>query len=897
MNQRIPARSSPGFAVLNPAYASSSRPGAKLRLPPGFDGIDYRRKKRYLNRTPEITTRVDWRKRVKKAGRVLSLVAAGMLPAVLWAQEPDPLDEILVADEPPAESRPAAENEPAGAEGTETSKAPEADNQTSAADSKPAESPETVPTIPVASAENEGPGKSPPPPRTGRVIEEVVVTARKTEESIQDVPVAVTALSADELEKSSSFGTQDIQYRSPNITIREGGAQGTAAIFQIRGQVQNDTIGTLDPSVGFYSDGVYVARAFGSNVAFVDVANIQVLRGPQGTLFGRNTTGGAILLSTRDPDLDGVSGFIETGMGRFGQRQIDGAVNLPLLDDLLAVRVAGHRLKRDGYGEDRSNDREIATDDNSLLRLKVLFQPMEDLRFLLAGERIDIDRIGNPVQPAFALKPTEANDPVGCCLAFFLAPDYDSYVGGDPYQVDYDPGLVPFSRVEVRSLTLTATWDLPLATVKLIGGQRENMPGGGNRIDIDATPHLIVDTTQANQNKQDSYELQFTGNWFDERLKWAAGVYDFSEDGRDDQTTTAFAPGIVIITRSAIVNKSQGAYVEGNYRLTDRLGLTAGVRYSTDDRSMVLRATLAGRCQVPQSMRDDPSPTGECVGSFQKDYRNTSYRLGADYRLFEGSEFFDETLAYFSYATGYRAGGFNVRGVSEETLQPFDPEELAQIEVGIKADFLDRRMRANLALFDADFENIQRTGIIAINGVPATVVANAAQASIRGLELELTALPFDSLEFGASLGLIDARYDKFIDPGDGRDRTDEKFDEVPDMTYNLSATHTSAIFGSEWINRVDYAWQDEVPSQQGAADYFRSQGHDTRELQTRPAQGYLNARSGLALDNGLEIAVYGKNLTDRQQYSTLPLGNGPDFITRFYTGSPREFGLQLKYRF
>ena len=182
-----------------------------------------------------------------------------------------------------------------------------------------------------------------------RVIEEVLVTARKEEESIQDVPVAVTALSEQSLKNTSTFSTVDLQYQVPNITTREQGGQSTAAVFQIRGQVQNEVIASLDTSVAFYDDGVYIARPHGVNIAFVDIASVQVLRGPQGTLFGHNTTGGAIVVTSNAPDLEELSGSISAVAASFGSEQYTAVLNIPLINNTLGLRIAGQTLSTDGY--------------------------------------------------------------------------------------------------------------------------------------------------------------------------------------------------------------------------------------------------------------------------------------------------------------------------------------------------------------------------------------------------------------------------------------------------------------------------------------------------------------------------------------------------------------------
>ena len=215
----------------------------------------------------------------------------------------------------------------------------------------------------------------------------------------------------------------------------------------------------------------------------------------------------------------------------------------------------------------------------------------------------------------------------------------------------------------------------------------------------------------------------------------------------------------------------------------------------------------------------------------------------------------------------------------------------------MKSDWFDQLLRANLAVFWADYTDIQRTQFIAVNGVPATVTNNAASASISGVEVELTALPTDRLELGASLGLLSAEYDEF-NGFDGTDKSDEKFDDVPEMTYSVSATYT-IDFASDyiWMNRLDYSWADDIPSQQGNLKYFKDRGYDAEPITTFPATGNLNARSSLSFASGLEIAVYGRNLTDEYRYTSVALGQGPDFISRIVSAPGRNYGIEVSYNF
>jgi iron complex outermembrane receptor protein len=729
-----------------------------------------------------------------------------------------------------------------------------------------------------------------------RVIEEVLVTARKEEESIQDVPVAVTALSEQSLKNTSTFSTVDLQYQVPNITTREQGGQSTAAVFQIRGQVQNEVIASLDTSVAFYDDGVYIARPHGVNIAFVDIASVQVLRGPQGTLFGHNTTGGAIVVNSNAPDLGELSGSISAVAASFGSEQYTGVLNIPLIDNTLGLRIAGQTLSTDGYSKDLTNGYQHATKEHDFLRMRLLWEPTDTLAFDLSSQYIKIDQRQNAIIPLFALNPSDTsfieslltgNGGVeACCLTFALAPDYNDYVRGNSYDTNYDPGFLPETGIAIQSLTLSTDWELPWFTAKFISSFR-SYDDLINRLDIDGTPNKIVDTKQTGDGEQLSFELQFTGISYNDRLQWAAGIYHFDESVLDLGETDAFL-AVHVVTRGYIDNISQGIYAQATYRMWENVGITAGLRYSTDEKGLRITAETADTCSIPDEYQD---PNENCVGVFNKDFSKVNYTLGIDYA------FNDDAMIYGSLTTGYRAGGQNLRGTTPETLSPFDPENVTQLELGMKSDWFDQLLRANLAVFWADYTDIQRTQFIAVNGVPATVTSNAASASISGLELELTALPTDRLELGASLGLLSAEYDEF-NGFDGTDKSDEKFDDVPEMTYSVSATYTIE-FGADymWMNRLDYSWADDIPSQQGNLKYFKDRGYDAEPITTFPATGNLNARSNLSFASGLDISIYGRNLTDEYRYTSIILGQGPDFISRIVSAPGRNYGVEVSYNF
>ncbi len=597
-----------------------------------------------------------------------------------------------------------------------------------------------------------------------------------------------------------------------------------------------------------------------------------------------------------------MSGSLGGSLGSFGAKTFHGVLNVPLLKDTLAFRVVGQTLSTDGFALEETNQRKIATEGSDLLRAKLLYQPFESLSVLVRGQYIQIDHLGPPAKPLFALKPQQVQNPSGaCCLAYLNANaqgvNYDSFVGGDLDRVHYDQGLKPVNKITVMALSVTGTWDQPWATIKVIGGLRKN-EDVSNRIDIDGTPSTIIDALQENRNREQSAELQLTGSWWNDRLKWATGTVYFAELGNETGTTSAFIPVATainpILQVGNIENHSVGGYAQATTSLTSKLRVTGGVRYSWDDKRLVLHSTEGATCAIPSDKQD---PGTNCQGTFDNSFDNTSFTAGTDYRFFENTPLFDDLLAYVSVTTGYRAGGQNLRGTSDATLAPFKPETLMQFEGGFKSELLDRRIRFNGAGFYTLYHDIQRDTIVSSNSVlPATVISNAASATIAGAELEWMALPpIPGVDLGASLGITLPKYNKFTDATG--DRSHEKFDYVATLSYSLSGGYTREVFGMPWLNRLDWSWQNGIPFSQGNLKYYRDQGFDIEPLVTVPPTGILNARSALTFGQGLEFGLFGKNLTDERRFNALAFSGGPDFVTKFTWDPGRQLGLDIVYRF
>ena len=379
---------------------------------------------------------------------------------------------------------------------------------------------------------------------TARRLGTVTVTARKVEENLQDVPVAVTAFSGAELEEKGVVQVNDLAAFTPGLTIREASSNPTAPNFSMRGQIQNDVLATLDPSVGTYVDGHYWARAYGLNIDLLDVEGVQVLKGPQGTLFGRNTTGGAILITTADPDFDGLSGTLEASLGNLSAQTYKGIVNMPLIADKLAVRGAIQMSSRDGYINDLVTGEDYNNRDISNARAKVLYTPTDTVRIVLSGEWFDQKMNGPGGGTIYAEGLTGAFlagfNPLTMGAIPVVVPDYVGVVNGsdgDDVALDADP----YMRTSSQTYNGTLTWDVGSGQFKLIAGQRKVK--SDSVLDLDGGSLGGTDVTSMHATgsgislEQSSIEGQYAGSLLDDRFTYVVGATYFEESGFDKTNT------------------------------------------------------------------------------------------------------------------------------------------------------------------------------------------------------------------------------------------------------------------------------------------------------------------------------------------------------------------------
>ncbi len=740
-----------------------------------------------------------------------------------------------------------------------------------------------------------------PPSDTGDGVAEVVVTARRTTERLQDVPVAVTAFGAAALESRSVDTLDQVARYTPNIRFDGAaalsGGNYNATVF-IRGVGQNDFAIFSDPGVGFYVDDVYYARSIGGVMDAVDIASVQVLRGPQGTLFGRNTIGGAVLISTGAPDVNQKSGQLEATLGRFDRFDRKASINLPLVEGKSALRLSVASLNRDGYVERLSDGGTQGDRSAQVARVKFRVLPTDSLTVDLGADYTraretsapsDLLAVGNA--PGITGVPFLANyNRAVASTQGIVAPDGQrtlntSFITASPFQTW--AGGPNANDLDLWGLQGTLTWDLNGATLKSVSAYRD-MRAYFTR-DGDNTPFTFRQTTNREDQWQASEELQLTGRAFDSRLSYVLGAFYFKEKASDIATAdlalglwptgggnVGGTPGYVgplspaVFIDNATDNRSLAAYGQVEWEFVPKLSATFGARYTDDSKTFTSRNTLQ------RNLVEFINVTRE--GSFEK----LTPRVGVNFKASE------DLLLYASFSRGFKQGGFNGRPLAgPQEVTEYAPEVLDTWEGGVKAQWFDRRLTTNLAVFHSTYKDIQLT----VNQTPQNFVANAAKGTIDGFEFEAVARPVRWLSFNAAVGYLDAAYDAV---GQGLGPTqilpitvNSHFVKAPEWTgtAGVDVTRDFANGGSGML-RVDYTVYSRIYNDVANTPLITDGGY-----------GLLNARFAYTLPGeALQVSLYGTNLTD-ELYIVSGNASGAFGLAEASFGRPREYGVTVSYRF
>ena len=721
-------------------------------------------------------------------------------------------------------------------------------------------------------------------------LERIEVTARKTAENLQSVPVAVTSIGAEQLAQNGINVMTEVQQFSPNTTLQKSrGTNSTLTAF-IRGVGQDDPLWGYEPGVGIYVDDVYIARPQGAVLDIVDVERIEVLRGPQGTLYGKNTIGGAIKYVTKkmsgDFELD-----LEATFGNYARQDYKVSAKIPVVDDKLYVGFALANLTRDGFGEflesDLSGqDLENYNKDVFAGRATVEFTPNDDWFFRFNYDKTVDD---SNAKGGYRLLPsivTEAPVPDSV---------YDSYTS-----------MPTWNSVESEGMSLTAeyyisdTW-----SIKSITASRSNY--SKTNIDFDNTAERIFDVPAIYDDEQFSQEFQL--NYDTDDLTMVSGLYYFDGEscGQFDAILEHLGqslslPGLTREVTGCNNSESIAAYAQGSYNFTDKLSLTLGARYTQEEKDayvnngVVFETVYPEDNWVPGYSRGDVSFPE--VLNDSEDWSRFTPRIGVEY------QYSNDMMLFASYSQGFKSGTFNPRASGPEPA--VDPEIVDSYEMGIKSEWNDN-LRVNAAIFYLDHQDRQFVTVLPIEGGDGSELSqrlgNIGQSTATGLELEVQYAATENLNLFGTLGLIDSSFkevNSFDQEGNPIDITDDfTITNTPDTTANVGFTYDIESSIGDFVVNGNY--------------YYRSE-YDlnvTDNLLTQDGYGLLNfGVNWYSNDGNWTAALHWKNIADEEylvgNYAFLgeqnPDGSyqpglGGDTTLIGYYGDPQTVALTIGYTF
>lgn len=749
------------------------------------------------------------------------------------------------------------------------------------AQTMPAPNPEE---LPPEEANAESAEDKPGPAAVG--LEDIVVTAEKRAagESVQRVPVAITAVSGEALKEAHISDLQEVGKLVPGAQLNDPAVPGFSNFF-IRGVGLNGSVRTIDPAVSVVVDGLPHEFQLGTVLDVDDAQTIEVLRGPQGILFGRNATGGAISLTTRRPknELE-IEGKVRAGSN--GRLDFYGLVAGPLIPDIVLGKLSISRRKFNGTFQDRNGGsfavaprnpsgtdsstqtRQIG-EDSWALRPTLVLKPTDALTINLLGEYM------------------EEKGGAAAALVLNDVPNLQSLWGYTPPEDDdeINHNIQGFHKLKNKRAVADIRLNTGVGVITSITGYRD--VDYSIQADIDGTPFTLFHFPEGNfdDSQQLSQELRFASD-FSDVVGFVIGAYysDLSISGEERRTLQLGAMPSALSFRSRWNqdSTSRAVFYNIDFRPIPEVRLSHGGRYTKDKKNFDV---------VPLSICAGPNFTlcPDTATSFKRSWDNFSPRFAAEWQASR------RTLLYGSWTKGYRSGSFNSRANNIPAVGPADPETIQQFEAGIKATLLDGRARFNIAAFTSKYNDIQRT--VVVNAVQT--LANAASARLRGVEIESTFRPIDALVINGSLGYIDAKYNEFFGldvNGGGYDPNVDPelaakldLDRVPRLTAYLGATYSFQLpgFAPELQLRGSYSYRSHV---------FGDVGNEVRE----PALNIFDAGFAVKSDRWT-ASVYGKNLTNEIQYgqsSRFNFGPGPGGIAYVGWGiNAREYGLELAVDF
>jgi len=722
----------------------------------------------------------------------------------------------------------------------------------------------------------------------GLSLDTITVTAQKRSENQQSVPIAVTTANEKFLDENDVRTLEDlavpgflttntVNYGAAPLSIRGiGGANGGGNFFN-------------DEPVAVYVDGVYIGRLSFSTADLQDVESIQVLRGPQGTLYGRNSTAGAVLVTTKRPT-DEFEGELRAGYSRFNEFRVGGVVSGPITESLSARAAIGYS-DRSGFGTNIFDGSDIGGSEDFTARLSLNFSPNDSLSFDLIGEYQD--RTANP-----ALIAVTGVGGVGVGSPFVERPDLDDVLDRNEFNVN-DPNT---TDTETFSISLLGDIDLGFATLNTVSSYRDYTLDGAQ--DSDSTGLQLFNNNGNLASQQFSQEVRFTSNG-DGPFSWIIGGYFFDESSDLFFDIRNFQ-GLFRLGTEAIFDATQdtSAYAvfgDATYDITDRLSLTFGARYSYEEKDFVNDQTvlilnggtippippagpLGGLTFAPGAVFANPP---EFAAS--EDFNDFSPRVVVDFQAT------DDLFLYASYSQGFKSGGFNSFGLAPA----FDSEDINAYEIGFKSDFADSRIRLNASGFFYDYSNLQIRLPVPTGGVD---IQNVAAAEISGFEVETSALVMEGFTVSASIAYLDTEITEGLIPAISsatpafpigiplplapEDVSGNELTRAPKVQAFVNATYERPVGPLVAALSATYKFQDGVFFLETNQDTSTFSNDDWRELDLR-----LSISDP---DSKWELAAFGQNITNNRRLTAVTaLGGFPNAALN----EPAKWGIEAVIRY
>jgi iron complex outermembrane receptor protein len=680
-------------------------------------------------------------------------------------------------------------------------------------------------------------------------LQEITVTARKREENLQNTPISVSVLTASDLTQRSVSQLPDIVTFAPNLRSSGGPQGGSSGHYYIRGIGQLDFIASTDPGVGTYLDGVYFGRTTGAAFDLLDVDRIEVLRGPQGTLFGRNTMGGAISVVSAQPSADTHASVTLDGGSRnlYEARVSAGGA---LIEDRLLADVAVLGKSQEGWQRRLIDGGTFGDERTYAARAALKWNVSEQLKVLVSLDATRGRGTGDPHYLAFA----------------------DAARGGHPEYVVTDPratwsGQFAPDDLDVRGSSITATYSRGSLTLKSITAWRTLDADAG--VDFDGSPFADLDQIVLTRQSQRSQELQLSGRALGDRLSWLTGLYYFGERVSQDIPLTFY--GSRIAQNNDLSNNSYAAFSHLTYTLTERLSVSGGARFTYETKQHAFEN------YVDLGTSHDPlfAPT-----TLRNHWHSFTPKLGVEFQATPA------VLLYSSVSQGFRSGGFNGRPLGSAEFLSYEPETVTSYEVGMKSESSSRRWRFNTAAFYSRYKDIQLTmsesspiGVIVVTG-------NAAGAELAGLETELSVALSERATLSTSAGYLTNEYTQLA-PG-AAVSPDAKLPVAPRWTFNSS---------------IDYALPLARRGQlRGHLDYCYTSRYnflfDNPPQSWQEAYGLVNARLAFVPPSASwQVAAYVLNATDRRHSAFREDILTSAGVAIVWPARPREWGAEIEFQF